>query len=76
MVEESGTKLAFPSQTTYLAGMPASMLGRPESHRDRSPVREQGKMSSPDCSPETVSERDRKMEYPPPESALQDRRKE
>jgi len=76
-VEESGTKLAFPSQTTYLAedaGLDAGKGGKAiETVRQ---WREQGKMSSPDCSPETISERDSKMESPPPESALRDKRKE
>ena len=77
MVEESGTKLAFPSQTTYLAedaGLDAGKGWKAiETVRQ---WREQGKMSSPDRSPETISERDSKMEYPPPESALRGKKKE
>jgi MscS family membrane protein len=76
-VEESGTKLAFPSQTTYLAedaGLDAGK-GRKAIETIRQ-WREQGKMSSPDFSPETISERDSKKEYPPPESALRGKKKE
>jgi MscS family membrane protein len=36
--------------------------------------REQGKLPFPDFSPETISEIDGKIEYPPPGSALRDKR--
>jgi MscS family membrane protein len=77
IIEASGTGVAFPSQTTYLAedvGLDAA-----KSRKSIETVRqwrEQGKLPFPDFSPETISEIDSKIEYPPPDSALWDKRKE
>jgi hypothetical protein len=38
--------------------------------------RDQRKLPFPDFPPETISEIDGKIEYPPPDSALRDKRKE
>jgi MscS family membrane protein len=77
IVEGSGSGFAFPSQTTYLAG--DAGLDAAKSQKAIETVhqwREQGKLPFPDFSPETISEMDSKIEYPPPESALRDKRKE
>jgi MscS family membrane protein len=77
IVEGSGSGFAFPSQTTYLAGDVG--LDAVKSRKAMETVhqwREQGKLPFPDFSPETISEIDSKIEYPPPGSALQDKRKE
>jgi MscS family membrane protein len=77
IIEASGSGLAFPSQTTYLAedaGLDAAKSQKAiEAVRQ---WREQGKLPFPDFSPETISEMDSKIEYPPPDSALRDKRKE
>ena len=77
IIEGSGSGFAFPSQITYLAGdvgLDAAKSGKAiETVRQ---WREQGKLPFPDFSPETISEIDSKIEYPPPESALRDKRKE
>jgi MscS family membrane protein len=77
IVEASGSNFALPSQTTYLAG--DAGLDAAKSQKAIETVcqwREQGKLPFPDFSPETISEIDSKIEYPPPESALRDKRKE
>jgi MscS family membrane protein len=77
IVEGSGSGFAFPSQTTYLAG--DAGLDAAKSQKAIETVRqwrEQGKLPFPDFSPETISEIDSKMEYPPPDSALRDKKKE
>ena len=77
IVEASGSGFALPSQTTYLAGDVG--LDAAKSQKAIETVRqwrEQGKLPFPDFSPETISEIDSKIEYPPPESALRDKRKE
>jgi MscS family membrane protein len=38
--------------------------------------REKGELPFPDFPPETISEIDNKIEYPPPDSALREKRKE
>jgi MscS family membrane protein len=76
IVEESGTRLAFPSQTTYLAEDTGPNAGK--SRKAMEIVRqwrEQGKMSSPDFSPETISDIDRKSEHPPSNATLHDKGK-
>jgi MscS family membrane protein len=77
IVEASGSGFAFPSQTTYVAGD----AGLDAAKRDNAiatvrQLREQGKLPFPDFSPETISEIDGRIEYPPPGSALRDKRKE
>jgi MscS family membrane protein len=77
IVESSGSGFAFPSQTTYIAG--DAGLDAARSQKAIETVRqwrEQGKLPFPDFSPETVSEIDSKIEYPPSDSALRDKRKE
>ena len=77
IVEASGSGFAFPSQTTYIAK--DSGLDAEKSQKAVETVRqwrEQGKLPFPDFSPETISEIDSKIEYPPPGSALWDKRKE
>jgi len=77
IVEASGSSFALPSQTTYLAGDVG--LDAAKSQKAIEMVRqwrEQGKLPFPDFSPETISEIDSKIEYPPPESALRKKRKE
>ena len=77
IIEASGSGFAFPSQTTYHAGDVG--LDAAKSQKAIETVRqwrEQGELPFPDFSPETVSEMDSKIEYPPPESALRDKRKE
>jgi len=77
IIEASGTGIAFPSQTTYIgkdAGLDAEKSQKAiETVRQ---WREQGKLPFPDFSPETISEIDSKIEYPPPGSALRKKRKE
>ena len=76
IIEASGSGFAFPSQTTYLAGdvgLDAAKRGKAiETVRQ---WREEGKLPFPDFSPETISEIENKTEYPPPGSALRDKRK-
>jgi len=77
IVEASGSGFALPSQTTYLAG--DAGLDGAKSQKAIETVRqwrEQGKLPFPDFSPETISEMDSKIEYPPKDSALRDKRKE
>jgi MscS family membrane protein len=77
IVEASGSGFAFPSQTTYLAGDAGlDAAKRQKAIETVRQWREQGKLPFPDFSPETISEMDSKIEYPPPESALRDKRKE
>jgi MscS family membrane protein len=77
IIEASGSGFALPSQTTYIAG--DSGLDTAKSRKAMETVhqwREQGKLPFPDFSPETISEIDSKIGYPPPDSALWDKRKE
>jgi MscS family membrane protein len=77
IVEASGSGFAFPSQTTYIAR--GSALDAEKSQKAVEVVRqwrEQGKLPFPDFSPETISEIESKIKYPPPESALGNKRKE
>jgi MscS family membrane protein len=77
IVEASGSGFAFPSQTTYLAGDVGLDTGKSQKAMETvRHWREQGKLPFPDFSPETISEIDSKIEYPPPDSALGDKRKE
>jgi MscS family membrane protein len=77
IVERSGSGFAFPSQTTYLAGDVG--LDVEKSQKAIETVRqwrEQGKLPFPDFPPETISEMDSRIEYPPRDSALRNKRKE
>jgi MscS family membrane protein len=77
IIEGSGSGFAFPSQTTYVAR--DSGLDAEKSRKATEMVRqwrEQGNLPFPDFSPETISEIDSKIEYPPPDSALRDKKRE
>jgi len=77
IIEASGSGFAFPSQTTYIGK--DSGLDAEKSQKAVEMVRqwrEQGELPFPDFAPETISKIDSKIEYPPPESALRDKRKE
>jgi MscS family membrane protein len=77
IVEGSGSGFAFPSQTTYLAGDRGLDAGKTREATDMVRLwREQGRLPFPDFSPETVAEIENKTEYPPPESALRNKKKE
>ncbi len=77
IIEASGSGFAFPSQITYLGGdvsLDAAKSGKAmETVRQ---WREEGKWPFPDFSPETISEINGKIEYPPPDSALRGKKKE
>jgi MscS family membrane protein len=76
IVEASGTGLALPSQTTYVAG--DSGLNAAKSESAIAAVREwrdQGMLPFPDFSPETIKEIDNTQEYPPSDSALRNKSK-
>ncbi len=76
IVEASGSGLALPSQTTYIAG--DSGLNAAKSESAIATVRQwrdQGKLPFPDFSPETITEIDNRLEYPPPDSAQRKKRK-
>ena len=77
IVESSGSGFGLPSQTAYLTedvGLDAAK-GRKvmETLRQR---RGQGELPFSDFSPGTISEMDGKIDCPPPDSALRDKRKE
>ena len=77
IIEASGGGLALPSQMTYVTK--DSGLDAEKSQKAIETVhqwREQGKLPFPDFSPETISEIDNKIEYPPPDSVLRDKGKE
>ena len=77
IIEASGSGFAFPSQTTYIAK--DSGLDAEKSQKALETVRqwrEQGKLPFPDFSPETISEIDGKIEYPPRDSASRKKGKE
>jgi MscS family membrane protein len=77
IIEASGSGFALPSQTTYVTGD----VG-PNATKSEKAIttirqwRERGELPFPDFSPETIAEMNNKIEYPPPESALRDKRKE
>lgn len=77
IIEASGSGFALPSQTTYLAGDVG--LNAAKSEKAIATIRqwrEQGELPFPDFSPETIAEIDNRLEYPPPDSALREKRKE
>jgi MscS family membrane protein len=76
IVEASGTGLALPSQTTYVAG--DSGLDAAKREKAIATVRQwrdQGKLPFPDFSPETIEEIDNQIEYPSSDSALRNKEK-
>jgi len=70
IVAGSGSALAFPSQTTYLAqdaGIDA--MRTQEAIAKVRQWREKGELPFPDFSPETIAKINNQIEYPPPDSA-------
>ncbi len=77
IVEGSGSGFAFPSQTTYLAGdVGLDVAKSRKAIKTVHEWREQGKLPFPDFSLETISEIEGKIEYPSPDSASRNKRKE
>jgi MscS family membrane protein len=77
IIEASGSGVALPSQTTYVTGDVG--LNAAKSEKAIATIRqwrEQGELPFPDFSPETIAEIDNRLEYPPPDSALREKRKE
>ena len=77
IIEASGSGVALPSQMTYVTKDDG--LNAAKSQEAMATVRrwrEKGELPFPDFSPETISEINNKIEYPPPDSALRDKRKE
>jgi MscS family membrane protein len=75
IIEASGSGLAFPSQTTYLAGDVGLDVAKSRNAIETvRQWREQGKLPFPDFPAETISEMENKIEYPPPDSASRDKR--
>jgi MscS family membrane protein len=77
IIEASGSALALPSQTTYVTK--DTGLNSTKSQAAIAIVRqwrEQGELPFPDFSPETIAEINNRLEYPPPDSAVRDKRKE
>lgn len=76
IIEASGSSLALPSQTTYVTK--DTGLNSTKSQAAIATVRqwrEQGELPFPDFSPQTIAEMNNKIEYPPSDSALGDKRK-
>jgi MscS family membrane protein len=70
IVAGSGSGLAFPSQTTYLAQDGGIDAGKKqEASLKVREWREKGELPFPDFSPETIAKIDNQLEYPPPDSA-------
>jgi len=77
IIEASGSGFAFPSQTTYLAG--DAGLDAVKSQKAIAAVRqwrEKGELPFPDFSPEMIVEIENRLEYPPPDSAIRNKKKE
>ena len=75
IVEASGSGFAFPSQMTYVTkdnGLDAAKSQEAMAMVRR--WREKGELPFPDFPPETISEIDNKIEYPPPDSALRNKK--
>jgi MscS family membrane protein len=70
LVIESGTSIAFPSQTTYIArDMPLDAARRQEAERQVRQWRERGDLPFPDFPPDQVAHLRGSVQYPPPGSA-------
>jgi MscS family membrane protein len=75
IIEASGSGFALPSQMTYATK--DNGLDAAKSQEAMATVRrwrEKGELPFPDFPPETISEIDNKIKYPPPGSALRDKR--
>jgi MscS family membrane protein len=70
IVAASGSGLAFPSQTTYLAQDAGMDAGKSQKAILKvREWREKGELPFPDFSPETIAKIDNRIEYPSPDSA-------
>jgi MscS family membrane protein len=77
IVAASGSGLAFPSQTTYLAQDVGRDAGKTqEAILEVRQWREKGELPFPDFPPETIAKINNQLEYPPPDSAQGKKRKE
>jgi len=75
IIEASGSGFALPSQMTHVTK--DNGLDAAKSQEAMATVRrwrEKGELPFPDFPPETISEIDNKIKYPPPGSALRDKR--
>lgn len=74
IIAASGTGVAFPSQTTYIARDSGLDTARSQAAVDQvRGWREQKDLPFPDFPPERIAEFDNTLEYPPPESAVRNR---
>jgi MscS family membrane protein len=74
-IEASGTTIALPSYTTYLAR--EQRLDKEKTQAAIATVkrwRDQHDLPFPDCPPDRIAEIENRLEYPPAESALRARR--
>jgi MscS family membrane protein len=70
IVAESGTSIAFPSQTTYIArDTPLDAARTQEAERQVRQWRERGELPFPDFPPDQVGRLRKSVQYPPPGSA-------
>jgi MscS family membrane protein len=77
IIEASGSRFALPSQMTYATK--DNGLDAAKSQEAMATVRlwrEKGELPFPDFSPETIAEMNNKIEYPPSDSTLREKRKE
>jgi MscS family membrane protein len=74
IIAASGTGVAFPSQTTYIARDSGLDTARSQAAVEQvRGWREQKDLPFPDFPPERIAEFDNTLEYPPPGSALRNR---
>ena len=71
LVAQSGTSIAFPSQTTYLArDTPLDPARTQEAESQVRQWRERGELPFPDFGPDQVSRGHDSVQYPPPGSSM------
>ena len=76
IIAESGTSIAFPSQTTYLARDTPLDAGKTQEAESRvRQWRETGELPFPDFAPDQIGHLGGSVEYPPPGSAARSSRK-